>query len=115
MKLKLYLVFLTLLSGIIFGSVYYQTAKLNLKAVTSQKVFTTEELKKYDGTDSKLPIYIALDGNVYDVTKGKEFYIPGAPYHSLAGKDSSVELHIAGGDIIKRKYPIVGKLSVINK
>jgi len=76
--------------------------------------FTPEELKKYNGTDPKLPIYLALDGNVYDVTKGKEFYIIGGPYHYLAGKDSSFELHIVGGDIIKRKYSIIGKYESAN-
>lgn len=72
--------------------------------------FTSEELKKYDGTDPSRPIYLALDGNVYDVTKGSEFYRVGGSYHYLAGKDSSFELHIVGGDIIKRKYPIIGRL-----
>lgn len=76
--------------------------------------FTQEELKKYDGTDPNLPIYLALDGNVYDVTKGKEFYEVGGSYHSLAGKDSSLELNIVGGDIIKRKYPVIGRLIKAN-
>jgi len=75
------------------------------------KTFTLEELKKYDGTNPNLPIYLALDGLVYDVTAGKKFYAPGGAYHSLAGKDSSALLHIAGGDIIKKKYPAVGKLN----
>lgn len=72
---------------------------------------STNELKRYDGTDPNLPIYIGLDGLIYDVTAGKEFYQPGGVYHFLAGKDSSTELHIAGSDIIKRKYQVVGKLS----
>lgn len=76
----------------------------------NEKTFTSEELKKYDGTDPTLPIYLALDGNVYDVTSGKEYYKLGGPYHSLAGKDSSTELHMAGGSIIQEKYKIVGKL-----
>ncbi len=74
------------------------------------KIFNLQELKKYNGTNPNLAIYLALDGNVYDVTAGKEYYKVGGPYHSLAGKDSSVELHEAGGGIIKAKYPIVGKL-----
>ncbi len=81
----------------------------NIQEIT--KTFTAEELKKYDGTDPKLPIYIALDGLVYDVTSGSKFYVPGGSYHYLAGKDSSAELHLVGGDIIKRKYPVVGKLT----
>lgn len=72
--------------------------------------FTKTELKKYNGTNPSLPIYLVLDGYVYDVTKGSEFYKVGGAYHYLAGKDSSFELHMVGGDIIKRKYPVIGRL-----
>lgn len=75
-----------------------------------EKIFTQEELKEYDGTNPAKPIYIGLDGFIYDVSKGSEFYAPGKPYHSLTGKDSSQELRQFGGNIIKKKYPIVGKL-----
>lgn len=36
--------------------------------------FTLEELKKYDGHNEDGRILIAVNGNVYDVTKGKKFY-----------------------------------------
>jgi predicted heme/steroid binding protein len=74
------------------------------------KVFTADTLAQFNGTDPKLPIYLALDGLVYDISKGREFYQVGRPYHDLAGKDSSKELHFAGGGIIQRKYPVVGRL-----
>ncbi|EKD84736.1 MAG: neuron derived neurotrophic factor [uncultured bacterium] len=74
------------------------------------KTFTQDELKKYNGTDADLPIYLALDGVVYDVTAGREFYASGGAYHYLAGKDASIPLHLVGADIIKNKYPVVGKL-----
>ena len=80
------------------------------QTVNGEKIFTTQELGMYDGTDPSLPIYLALDGDVYNVSPGKEYYKPGGSYHSLAGKDASEELHFAGGSIIKRKYKIVGKL-----
>lgn len=79
-------------------------------ATENLKTFTTEELKKYNGTDINIPIYLAYNGDVYDVTKGREFYKVGGPYHDLAGKDSTKDLNIAGGGIIKVKYQIVGKL-----
>lgn len=72
--------------------------------------FSLEQLKPFDGTDPKKPIYIALDGLVYDVTPGREFYQVGGSYHDLAGKDSSGLLHIFGGAIIKRKYRVIGIL-----
>lgn len=72
-------------------------------------VYTATELSRYDGTDASQPVYLALDGYVYDVTAGRNaFYGPGQPYHHLAGRDSSDLLHLAGGSIIKRKYSVVG-------
>ena len=80
------------------------------KQDTSLKVFHESDLLPFDGSDSLKPIYIGLDGLVYDVTAGKSFYATGGSYHYLAGKDSSKDLDLIGGDIIKSKYPIVGKL-----
>ena len=74
----------------------------------SLPVYTQETLARYDGTDTSLPIYIAFEGNVYDVTAGKKFYEPGGAYHFLAGTDGTTLLLIAGGETIKKKYPIVG-------
>lgn len=39
--------------------------------------FTIQELKKYDGTGEDGRVLVAVNGNVYDVTKGKRFYGPG--------------------------------------
>mgnify|MGYP001570474240 CR=1 FL=1 len=69
--------------------------------------YAAAALARYNGENGNLPIYIALDGYVYDVTAGKSFYVPGGTYHSIAGKDASRELHMFGGDVIKQKYPIV--------
>ena len=69
---------------------------------------TLIELSHFDGSSTTLPIYIGLDGFIYDVSAGKTFYAPGAVYHYLAGSDASRSLRIMGADIIKQKYPIVG-------
>lgn len=42
-----------------------------------KKDFTVEELKKYNGTQEDGRVLVAVNGNVYDVTKGKRFYGPG--------------------------------------
>ena len=70
--------------------------------------YTSASLAAYNGERNDLPIYVALDGYVYDVTAGKSYYLPGGTYHSIAGKDASGELHLFGGNIIKEKYPVVG-------
>jgi Predicted heme/steroid binding protein len=42
-----------------------------------RKDFTIEELKQYDGTGPDGRILVAVNGKVFDVTKGKRFYGPG--------------------------------------
>lgn len=39
--------------------------------------FSVEELKKYDGKGSDGRILVAVNGSVYDVTRGRRFYGPG--------------------------------------
>jgi Cytochrome b5-like Heme/Steroid binding domain len=38
---------------------------------------TKQTLRKYNGRDPFLPIYFAVRGEVFDVTKGRDFYGPG--------------------------------------
>lgn len=50
---------------------------------------TEEELKQYDGADSKKPLLMAIKGQIYDVSQSRMFYGPGGPYALFAGKDAS--------------------------
>jgi len=50
--------------------------------------FTLEELKEYDGTNNQR-ILIAVNGNIFDVTRGRNYYGPDGPYGVFAGKDAS--------------------------
>lgn len=75
------------------------------------KTFSPSQLSTYDGSSNDRQIYLALDGNVYDVSGGRQYYKVGGTYHFLAGRDSSTELHFAGAGIIRKKYPIVGRLT----
>jgi membrane-associated progesterone receptor component len=42
-----------------------------------RKDFTVQELKAFDGTQPDGRVLVAVNGTVYDVTKGKRFYGPG--------------------------------------
>ncbi|KAI9003614.1 cytochrome b5-like heme/steroid binding domain-containing protein [Gaertneriomyces semiglobifer] len=53
------------------------------------KSFTPSELAEYDGTDVSKPVYLAIKGTVFDVSKARDMYAPGAGYHVFAGKDAS--------------------------
>ena len=50
--------------------VYKQLPKL-------RRDFTIEELREYDGTKPDGRILVALNGKVFDVTRGSTFYGPG--------------------------------------
>jgi predicted heme/steroid binding protein len=71
---------------------------------TSEKVFTAEELSKYDGQDG-MPAYIAVDGLVYDLSS---IFRNGTHFEHFAGQeltDAFYSYH-AKREIIK--YPVVG-------
>lgn len=72
--------------------------------------FSVKSLKEFNGEDDSKPIYIGLNGKVYDVSAGREFYRSDGPYHYLAGRDSSVELNLFGPEIITKKYKPVANL-----
>ena len=50
---------------------------------------TLDELSAYDGTDESKPIYLAINGTIYDVTNGARMYGPGGSYHAFAACDAS--------------------------
>ena len=50
---------------------------------------TEAELRAYDGTDDAKPIYLAIDGTIYDVSASPAFYGPGGHYHHFTGRDAT--------------------------
>jgi len=54
-----------------------------------RKDFTVAELKVFDGNQTDGRVLVAVNGNVYDVTRGKRFYGPGGPYAAFGGRDAS--------------------------
>ena len=52
-------------------------------------LLTNEQLKTYDGVGEGVPIYLALNRTIYDVSSSPHIYGPGGPYSSLAAKDAS--------------------------
>lgn len=75
---------------VVFSATIAQDVKLIHKSSSQPvRLFTEEELRKYDGSEEGHPIYMAVKGVVFDVSKGKEFYGKDAPYNALVGKDST--------------------------
>ncbi|KAL3910382.1 MAG: hypothetical protein SGILL_007713 [Bacillariaceae sp.] len=59
--------------------------------------FTTKQLAYFDGTkDEKSgqdkPVYLSVNGIVFDVSNGRDFYGPEGPYEKFAGKECGVAL-----------------------
>lgn len=95
--------------------------------------FTPESLLLYDGTNGR-PVYLAVQGEVHDVTSGSSFYGPDGPYHVFSGRECSRALALMAVDVKEcngdlgglsedqlktlqqwkskfiEKYPVVGRL-----
>ncbi|KAI9842705.1 MAG: hypothetical protein M1837_006990 [Sclerophora amabilis] len=50
---------------------------------------TDAQLASYDGTDPTLPILLAVNGTIYDVSASPQSYGPGGSYHFFAGRDAT--------------------------
>ncbi len=73
---------------------------------TEQKVFTIEELSKYNGKDGN-PAYAAVDGVVYDMT---EVFENGTHFGHLAGEELTEGFYKKHVKSQITKYPVVGIL-----
>ncbi|CAL1702081.1 unnamed protein product [Somion occarium] len=56
---------------------------------TNQRLFSESMLATFDGSDLDKPVFLAIDGDVYDVTAGRATYGPGGSYHFMAGRDAA--------------------------
>lgn len=74
---------LVFLIGLLVYKIYKNRHTVPVQAAPEPKLpklrrdFTVEELRKYDGKQEDGRVLVAVNGNVYDVTKGKRFYGPG--------------------------------------
>lgn len=110
------------------------------KEVDPPRDFTIEQLREFDGVKNE-KIYIAMRGEVYDVSNAKAYYGVDSSYHCFAGRDASRamaklsfdeaelsnqnldDLGIFEKDVLQnwidkfkyvKQYPVVGKLSFPN-
>ncbi|KAH8413028.1 hypothetical protein KR009_007489, partial [Drosophila setifemur] len=83
-----------------------------------------QQLSAFNGQEEELPIYTALNGNIYDLSSARDKFSSQGPYSLLAGCDANHVLNIACGsmgvctdDIVQRweqslkaEFNIVGYL-----
>ncbi|CAP97195.1 Pc21g22980 [Penicillium rubens Wisconsin 54-1255] len=50
---------------------------------------TPSQLSLYNGTDTNLPLYVAVNGTIFDVSANRMIYGPGGSYNFFAGRDAT--------------------------
>ncbi|QPG72895.1 hypothetical protein FOA43_000198 [Brettanomyces nanus] len=77
-------------TGKYLNSQYYKFVVQHQLISHESILFTTDELALYNGTDTNLPIYVSVNGTVFDVSYGRDIYGPDhGRYHLFAGHDYS--------------------------
>lgn len=88
--------FLTTAVIVFFGTLAFFLLKgwwehYRLRNIPNEKFdagkMTLEELSKYSGRDPFLPILFSVQGRIFDVSEGRDFYGPGGGYALFAGKE----------------------------
>lgn len=67
------------------------------KEIEPPRNFTAEQLAHFDGkkderTGDDKPVYLSVNGTVFDVSEGRNFYGPDGPYEAFAGRECGVAL-----------------------
>ncbi|CAG0892828.1 unnamed protein product [Darwinula stevensoni] len=73
--------------------------------------FTIDELKIFDGKQGDGRILIAVNGKVFDVTRGRKFYGEGGPYSVFGGRDASRGLATFSTGEVKDGYDDLSDLT----
>ncbi|TVY35004.1 Cytochrome P450 regulator [Lachnellula subtilissima] len=70
-------------------TIYNPISNYEYKIQAGPKQYTDADLARYDGSNPDLPILLAINGTIYDVSAGRKFYGPGGSYSFFAGADAS--------------------------
>ncbi|KAG6332122.1 hypothetical protein ID866_6967 [Astraeus odoratus] len=95
LKFILYVLLIIVLAGKFFTGSFlweYDGKWVRLKTYLPEsqgRLFSEAYLATFDGRDAHKPLYLAIDGDVYDVSSNKRTYGPGGPYHHMAGIDAA--------------------------
>ncbi|KAI9932241.1 hypothetical protein ASPWEDRAFT_112005 [Aspergillus wentii DTO 134E9] len=86
------------------GMSYYMTASESLlwgyrpwftrwpvlvRYVKGPLALTPDQLSLYNGTDTTLPIYLVVNGTIFDVSANRMVYGPGGHYNFFTGRDAT--------------------------
>ncbi|KAK5997225.1 hypothetical protein PT974_02579 [Cladobotryum mycophilum] len=68
---------------------YWKTKVLYPLPQQGPLYLTPNELSKFDGSDPSKPLYLAINGTIYDVSAGRRIYGPGGSYSYFSGTDAA--------------------------
>lgn len=79
------------------GSTAHETEEEEEEEPEPLRNFTLKQLRHFDGkiddkTGEEKSVYLSLGGIVFDVSTGRNFYGPGGPYESFAGRECGAAL-----------------------
>ena len=104
---QIILLLIIVISSFFFVKMIYgkKTGQVVEKTISTEKIFTIEELAKFDGKNGNPP-YVAVDGVVYDMTG---VFQVGKHYSHFAGQELTNAFYKAHVKGQITKYPVVGK------
>jgi len=93
LKFLVYVLVIVALAGKFFTGSFtweYESKWTRVKTYmpTGKRLFSERLLAEFDGSTPGKPIYLAIDGDVFDVSTGKA-YQPGGSYNHFAGIDAA--------------------------
>ncbi|KAI5981014.1 cytochrome b5 [Pisolithus albus] len=95
LKFIVYLLLIIVLAGKFFTGSFlweYDGKWVRLQTYLPEnngRLFSESYPATFDGRDENKPLYIAIDGDVYDVSSNRRTYGPGGPYRHMAGVDAA--------------------------
>ncbi|KAI0253167.1 cytochrome b5-like heme/steroid binding domain-containing protein [Lactifluus subvellereus] len=90
LKVLFYVLVVAVLAGKFVTGEWAWSEGLWVGYTTRQRLFSEGGLGRFDGSgDAGTPIYLAIDGDVYDVSSNRRIYGPGGSYAHMAGVDAA--------------------------
>lgn len=96
-KILLFLAFLAVVIAILLTtetfepllkSIISTVPFISSNSVSNVRLFTKDELSRFTGVENS-DVYLAILGDVFDVTEGRKHYGEGGGYHFFTGKDGT--------------------------
>jgi len=90
-------------------------APLAPKSKPPKLFLLTAELRRFNGEDDSLPVYVAINGQIFDVSSRRDIYGKGGGYNLFAGYDASRALAKSSFENADIENPSTADLSFMER